>query len=859
MKNSYNMFSNIKKKFIYNIYIFFKNSNNWTGSTCCDQGFVCQKLNDWYSQCVQSTGQNDYASNMVNDYSNQQQQQQPMFNEPVIATSKQIQTIITTKTVPMVVATKTVPTYGANTKTVPTYGANTKTVPTYGANTKTVPTYDANTKTVPTYGANTKTVPTYGANTKTVPTYEASKKLSTLANTKTIPTITATKTVPFKVETNQIPTVVPQQAAVANFPQQQAADGYASMNGGTTGGQGGQTVTVSSQSELEAALKGDTAKIVKVNGIIKLSSEVAVGSNSSIIGANANSGFTGAGLVIKNVKNIIIQNLKFSSCLGSNKDCINATKSTNIWVDHCEFYNDRNNGKDYYDGLVDFTHACDYITVSWCSLHDHYKASLVGHSDSNSSEDTGKLHITYHHNYFKNIGSRLPSLRFGTGHVYNNVYENIESSSVNIRMGAQALVESNVFKNAKKPISTNLDSKVEGSVIERNNDFGTTANTNSITKVASLTIPYQYTADNVKNIYNAVVKGAGPNGNGSSQASTSAPVSEPVVSNNNQWNNNNDQYGNWYGNTDNNNNNNNNNQPISSASSSQVIGYASMNGGTTGGQGGQTVTVSSQSELEAALKGDAAKIVKVNGIINLSSEVTINSNTSLVGANKNSGFTGAGVKFKNAKNIIIQNLKFSKCLGSNKDCINATKSTNIWVDHCEFYNDRNNGKDYYDGLVDFTHACDYITVSWCSLHDHYKASLVGHSDSNSSEDTGKLHITYHHNYFKNIGSRLPSLRFGTGHIFNNVYENIESSSINVRMGAQALVESNVFKNANKPISTNLDSKVEGSVIERNNDFGTTANTNSITKKGNLNSVPYKYTADNVKNIYNAVVKGAGPN
>jgi len=283
-----------------------------------------------------------------------------------------------------------------------------------------------------------------------------------------------------------------------------------------------------------------------------------------------------------------------------------------------------------------------------------------------------------------------------------------------------------------------------------------------------------------------------------------------------------------------------------------------MNGGTTGGQGGQVYTVSNQSQLQNALKKNEAKIIKVNGIIKLNSDVSVNSNTSIIGANKNSGFTGAGIKFKNAKNIIIQNLKFSYCLGSSKDCLNGQKSTNIWVDHCEFYNDRNHGKDYYDGLIDFTHASDYITVSWNYIHDHFKASLVGHSDSNASEDTGKLHITYHHNYFKNIGSRLPSLRFGTGHIYNNVYENVESSSVNIRMGAQALVENNVFRNAKKPISTNLDSKQEGYVVQRNNDFGNTGNTNSITKTGNLRSVPYKYNADNANSIYNNVKGNAGP-
>eukprot|EP00833_Pecoramyces_ruminatium_P010052 jgi/Orpsp1_1/1184084/evm.model.c7180000087956.1 len=334
-------------------------------------------------------------------------------------------------------------------------------------------------------------------------------------------------------------------------------------------------------------------------------------------------------------------------------------------------------------------------------------------------------------------------------------------------------------------------------------------------------------------------------------------------SNNNNNNSNNNNNNNNNKNTNTSNNNNTSSQNVQYAvsttnTSSGVIGYASMNGGTTGGNGGQTTVVSNQSQLQNALKGTNAKIIKVNGIIKLTSDITVNSNTSIIGANKNSGFTGAGLKFKNAKNIIIKNLKFSYCLGSNKDCINAQKSTNVWVDHCEFFNDRNHGKDYYDGLVDFTHACDYITISWNYIHDHYKASLIGHSDSNASEDTGKLHITYHHNYFKNIGSRLPSLRFGTGHIYNNVYENIENSSVNIRMGAKALVEGNVFRNAKKPISTNLDSKQEGSVVQRNNDFGSTANTNSITKTNGLSSVPYKYSADNVSNVYNTVVKSAGP-
>lgn len=282
-----------------------------------------------------------------------------------------------------------------------------------------------------------------------------------------------------------------------------------------------------------------------------------------------------------------------------------------------------------------------------------------------------------------------------------------------------------------------------------------------------------------------------------------------------------------------------------------------MNGGTSGGAGGKTVTVSSEAEVIAAVAGDEPKIVKVNGIIKLTEDVMVGSNTSVIGEGSNSGFTGAGLRMANVSNIIIQNLKFSYCLGHNKDCVSAIVSTNIWVDHNEFFSDQEHGKDYYDGLIDFTHASDYITVSWNYVHDHYKACLVGHTDGNAAEDTGKFHITYHHNYFKNINSRLPSIRFGTGHIFNNVYENIASCCVNSRMGAQVLVEGNVFINAKRPIATDVSSKQDGFAVARDNDYGERADTVSITQKGSFTSTPYSCSVESSSSAYDIVMNGVG--
>lgn len=205
--------------------------------------------------------------------------------------------------------------------------------------------------------------------------------------------------------------------------QQGSPIGYASQNGGTTGGKGGATTTVSSLPEFTAAVgkKTDTtAKVIYIKGAITGAAKVNIGSNKSIVGLDSTSSLTGIGLYVDKSKNVIIQNLKISKVLAENGDAIGIQASTNVWVDHVDVSSDIDHGKDYYDGLLDVSHASDWVTISNSYIHDHYKASLVGHSDNNGAEDTGHLHVTYANNYWNNISSRTPSIRFGTGHIINS-------------------------------------------------------------------------------------------------------------------------------------------------------------------------------------------------------------------------------------------------------------------------------------------------------------------------------------------------------------------------------------------------------------------------------------------------------
>ena len=72
------------------------------------------------------------------------------------------------------------------------------------------------------------------------------------------------------------------------------------------------------------------------------------------------------------------------------------------------------------------------------------------------------IRATYHHNYFHDVGSRLPSIRFGKAHVFNNYYVNVpDGSGVNSRMGAVVRVEGNHFQGVENPICF-LDSAKTG-------------------------------------------------------------------------------------------------------------------------------------------------------------------------------------------------------------------------------------------------------------------------------------------------------------------------------------------------------------------------------------------------------------
>ncbi|WP_424138257.1 hypothetical protein [Roseomonas chloroacetimidivorans] len=302
----------------------------------------------------------------------------------------------------------------------------------------------------------------------------------------------------------------------------------------------------------------------------------------------------------------------------------------------------------------------------------------------------------------------------------------------------------------------------------------------------------------------------------------------------------------------------------------QANGFASMNGGTTGGAGGATVTVTTGKELLAAVAkaADAPLTIVVKGEITTANTgadvITLNDvhNLSIIGAGSGAEFDGIGFQVKGASsNLIFQNLSIHDVASGPKDALGIEGgSHNIWIDNNEFYSSTDKGKDYYDGLLDMKRGVEYVTVSDNVFRDHYKVSLNGYSDT----DEGARYVTYEGNLFENIGSRAPSVRDGYVHVYGNYYKDVETSAINLRMGAEGLIQNNVFENANNPI-VSLDSKEIGYWNLSGNEFdnvtwGKVGSGEASAQDGKSTSdytVPYNYDLDATSTVRASVLSRAG--
>jgi pectate lyase len=306
--------------------------------------------------------------------------------------------------------------------------------------------------------------------------------------------------------------------------------------------------------------------------------------------------------------------------------------------------------------------------------------------------------------------------------------------------------------------------------------------------------------------------------------------------------------------------------PAADIRPAKMEGFAA-HAGVTGGAGGPVITVTTGTELNAALCGvrngnrTAPVTIMVNGTINHANttsqgcdtqndviEIKNTSNISIIGVGTNALFDEIGIHVRDASNIILQNLHIRNVKKSGSPTSNGgdaigleTRVDRVWIDH-NWLEASGGEKAGYDSLLDMKAGVTNVTVSYNLFNDSSRAGLIGSSDS----DNKNTNITFHHNWYKNIEQRTPLIRHATVHVYNNYWSNPTQNymfhGINSRMGAKALVESNYFHNTNNPLIASDDSKEPG-CWQTNND-------NTVTP-----SIYYSRTVGNGALVIPAVVDG----
>ncbi|MGW4873170.1 pectate lyase family protein [Streptomyces chartreusis] len=324
-----------------------------------------------------------------------------------------------------------------------------------------------------------------------------------------------------------------------------------------------------------------------------------------------------------------------------------------------------------------------------------------------------------------------------------------------------------------------------------------------------------------------------------------------------------------------------------SAATGSATGYATQNGGTTGGAGGQTVRATTGTQIHAALCSRAASntpiTIEVEGTINHGNTTKVSgdscntaagvielkqiSNVTLVGVGSGAVFDQLGIHIRESSNIIIQNVtvrnvkKSGSPTSNGGDAIGMESDVrNVWVDHATLLASGGESEGY-DGLFDMKDNTQYVTLSYSILRNSGRGGLIGSSES----DLSNGYVTFHHNRYENIDSRAPLLRGGTAHAYNNHYLSLNESGINSRAGAKAKVDNNYFEDSKDVLGTFYTDQrgywqVSGNVFDNvtwsspgteNYPAGPNPQSNTTV------SIPYSYSLDAATCVPDVVSRTAG--
>ncbi len=152
------------------------------------------------------------------------------------------------------------------------------------------------------------------------------------------------------------------------------------------------------------------------------------------------------------------------------------------------------------------------------------------------------------------------------------------------------------------------------------------------------------------------------------------------------------------------------------------VGWATQNGGVTGGGNATPTVVTTYTALRTAITSSAVKVVHISGVINVPLNGKINfqdqsgktifglPGAKLISTDLTAG--GSGILYvKRCTNVIIRNVTFEGPAAFDEDGndnVTIENSSRVWIDHCEF-------QDGMDGNLDIKSAADLVSVTWCKF------------------------------------------------------------------------------------------------------------------------------------------------
>ncbi|MEU1041237.1 pectinesterase family protein [Streptomyces sp. NPDC005551] len=198
------------------------------------------------------------------------------------------------------------------------------------------------------------------------------------------------------------------------------AHGFASLDGGTTGGAGGRVVTVTDRDALARYAAAEEPYVIRVRGAIAVEpfgSDIVVASDKTLIGVGDTGEIVHGELHLgPGTHNVIIRNLTIRDSYvegdwdGKTQDfdAIQMDSVDHVWIDHNRFTH-------MGDGLLDIRKDSQYVTVSYNRFDHHNKAFGIGWTEN------VKTQITVDHNWFTGTKQRNPSAdNCAYAHLYNN-------------------------------------------------------------------------------------------------------------------------------------------------------------------------------------------------------------------------------------------------------------------------------------------------------------------------------------------------------------------------------------------------------------------------------------------------------